>query len=326
MKVYEIREPKGVESLTLIERPAPVPGNGEVLVKMRAASLNYRDLAVARGAYGKGVPYPLVPLSDGAGEVVELGPGSSRWAVGQRVAGIFMQGWISGRVDAEKANTAMGGAIDGVLTEFRVFPESGLIRVPDHLSYEEGAALPCAGVTAWRALEGIRSGETVLVQGTGGVSIFALQFAKMSGARVIATSSSNEKLDRARSLGADVLINYKTTPDWEKPAQGVDRIVEVGGAGTLGKSLRAVRMGGTVVLIGILTGKGEVDPQPVLMKSIHLQGIYVGSREMFEDMNRAITQSGMKPVIDRVFAFDEARAAYQYLESGAHFGKVVVSI
>jgi len=326
MRVYEIREPKGVESLTGTERNMPSPGHGEVLVKMRAASLNYRDLAVARGAYGRGVPYPLIPLSDGAGEVVELGPGTSRWSTGHRVAGIFMQGWVSGRIDTEKASTAMGGAIDGVLAEYRVFPEQGLVRIPDHLSFEEGAALPCAGVTAWHALDGIQAGETVLVQGTGGVSIFALQFAKMAGARVIATSSSDEKLERVRSLGADVVVNYKTTPDWEKPANGVDRIIEVGGAGTLGKSLRAVRMGGTVVLIGILTGKGEVDPQPVLMKSIRLQGIYVGSREMFEDMNRAIAQSGMKPVIDRVFAFEEAGAAYRHLESGAHFGKVIVKI
>ncbi len=326
MKVYEIREPKGVAGLVQSERPQPEPAHGEVLVRMRATSLNYRDLAVARGAYGRGVRYPLIPLSDGAGEVVALGPGATRWHVGERVAAIFMQGWISGRVDQEKANTALGGALEGVLAEYRVFREEGLVAIPHHLSYEEGATLPCAGVTAWRALDGLRPGETVLVQGTGGVSLFALQFAKMAGARVIATSSSDAKLERARALGADVLVNYKTTPDWEKPASGVDRIVEVGGAGTLAKSLKAVRMGGTVVLIGVLTGKGEVDPQPVLMKSICLQGIYVGSREMFEDMNRAVTQAAMKPVIDRVFPFDEAPAAYRLLESGGHFGKIVIGV
>ena len=326
MKVYEIHEPKGVEAVVAAERPEPKPGHGEVLVRMRAASLNYRDLAVARGAYGKGVEYPIVPLSDGAGEVVELGPGVTRLALGDRVAGIFMQGWVSGRVDAEKAKTAMGGAIDGVLSQLRAFPQEGLVRIPDHLSFEEGATLPCAGVTAWHALQGLEPGQTVLVQGTGGVSMFALQFAKMAGARVIATSSSDEKLERARQLGADVLVNYKAVPEWEKPAQGVDRIVEVGGAGTLGKSLKAVRMGGVIALVGVLTGKGEIDPQPALMKSVRMQGIYVGSREMFEDMNRAIVQGGMRPVVGRVFPFAEALEAYKYLESGAHFGKIVISI
>lgn len=326
MKVYEIREPKGIDALTVAEREEPRPGYGQVLVKLRAASLNYRDLAVARGAYGRGVPYPLIPLSDGTGEIVELGPGTSGWSTGDRVAGIFMQGWISGRVNSEKAQTALGGAIDGVLSEFRCFNEQGLVRIPNHLSFEEGATLPCAAVTAWHGLQGVQSGETVLVQGTGGVSIFALQFAKMAGARVVATSGSDSKLERARAMGADVLINYKTTPDWDKPAKDVDRVIEVGGAGTLGKSLKAVRPGGAISLIGVLTGRGEVDPQPILMKSIQVQGIYVGSREMFEAMNRAIAQGEMKPVIDRVFPFVDAPEAYKYLESGAHFGKIVVSI
>jgi len=326
MKVYEIREPKGIESLVMAEQEDPRPGYGEVLVRMKAASLNYRDLMVARGAYGRGVPYPLVPLSDGAGEIVETGPGVSRWSTGDRVAGIFMQGWISGRLDVVKSQTALGGSIPGVLTHFRCFNEEGLVQIPDHLSFEEAAALPCAAVTAWHALQGLQSGESVLIQGTGGVSIFALQFAKMAGARVIATSGSDRKLERAGAMGADVLVNYNTTPDWEKPAKDVDYVVEVGGAGTLGKSFKAVRPAGTVALIGVLTGRGEVDPQPVLMKSIRVQGIYVGSREMFEDMNRAIIQSRMKPVIDRVFSFTEAPEAYNYLESGAHFGKVVIAI
>ncbi len=241
MKVYEIREPKGTEAVVLGERPEPKAGYGEVLVKLRAASLNYRDLAVAKGDYGKSVVYPIVPLSDGAGEVVGLGPGATRWKIGDRVAGIFMQGWMSGSPDAEKVKTALGGGEDGVLSEFRAFSQDGLVRIPEHLSYEEGATLPCAAVTAWNALKGLQPGETVLIQGTGGVSIFALQFAKMAGARVIATSSSDEKLERVRAMGGDVLVNYKTTPDWEKPAHGVDRVVEVGGAATLGKSIKAVR-------------------------------------------------------------------------------------
>lgn len=326
MKVYEIREPKGIDAVTQAVRPEPRPAHGEVLVKMHAASLNYRDLAVARGDYGKGVLYPIVPLSDGAGEVVQVGDGVTRWKVGDRVAGIFMQGWISGAIDAEKAKAALGGGTDGVLAERKIFSQEGLIRIPEHLSYEEAATLPCAGVTAWHALKGIQSGETVLVQGTGGVSIFAIQFAKMAGARVVATSSSDAKLDRVKSMGADVLVNYKTTPDWEKPAHGVDRVIEVGGAGTLGKSIRAVKMGGTVALIGVLTGRGEIDPTPVLMKSVRLQGIYVGSRDMFDEMNRAIVQGQMKPVVNRVFDFSDAQAAYRYLESGAHFGKVVVRL
>ena len=324
MKVYEIREPKGTDSLVLTDRDTPNPRYGEVLVKLRAASLNFRDLAVARGEYGKSVAYPIVPLSDGAGEIIELGAGVTRWKIGDRVAGIFMQGWVSGVVDAEKAKTALGGGINGVLAEYKTFHYDGLVPIPEHLSFEEAAALPCAGVTAWHALKGLQPGETVLAQGTGGVSIFTLQFAKMAGARVIVTSSSGEKLERAKSMGADVLINYKKTPDWDKPAHGVDRIVEVGGAGTLGKSLKAVRMGGTIALVGVLAGPAEVDTRPALMKSIRLQGIYVGSREMFEEMNRAITLFQMKPVIDKVFPFADSPAAYKHLESGAHFGKVVI--
>ncbi|MCU1259642.1 MAG: NADPH:qui reductase or related Zn-dependent oxidoreductase [Bryobacterales bacterium] len=325
MKVYEIRETKGIESLQVAEREEPSPGYGEAKVKMKAASLNYRDLSVARGAYGRGVSLPLIPLSDGAGEVVELGPGVTRWAVGDRVAGIFMQKWICGGVDDAKAKSALGGAIDGVLAEYVVFNQEGLVRIPDHLSFEEAATLPCAGVTAWHGLNGIKPGDSVLVQGTGGVSIFALQFALIAGAQVVATSSSDAKLARVREMGASRTINYKTTPDWEKAAAGVDYVIEVGGAGTLAKSMKAVRMGGTISLIGVLTGNtGEVNPTPLLMKTIRLQGIYVGSRDMFEAMNRAIALRGMHPIIDRVFPFPEAREAYKYLESGAHFGKVVI--
>ena len=325
MKVYEIRETKGIESVQLGEREEPRAGYGQVVVKMRAASLNFRDLSVARGAYGRGMTLPVIPLSDGAGEVVEVGPGVMRWKVGDRVAGIFMQGWIGGGIDEAKAKTALGGAIDGVLAERVAFPQDGLVRIPEHLSFEEAATLPCAAVTAWNGLTGVKPGDSVLVQGTGGVSIFALQFARMAGARVIATSSSDAKLERVREMGAAATINYQTTTDWEKPAAGVDYVIEVGGAGTLPKSMKAVRMGGTISLIGVLTGNtGEVNPAPLLMKTIRLQGVYVGSREMFEAMNRAITLHAMRPVIDRVFPFAEVRAAYQHMESGAHFGKIVI--
>lgn len=325
MKVYEIRETKGIESVREGEREEPAPGYGEVKVKLRAASLNYRDLSVARGAYGRGMKLPVIPISDGAGEVVEIGPGVTRWAAGDRVAAIFMQRWISGGIDEMKAQSALGGAINGVLSEFVTFSQNGLVRIPEHLSYEEAATLPCAAVTAWNGLEGVKPGETVLIQGTGGVSIFALQFARMMGAEVIATSSSDTKLERVRGMGASRTVNYKTTPDWEKAAAGVDRIIEVGGAGTLGKSIRAVRMGGTISLIGVLTGStGEVNPTPLLVKTIRLQGVYVGSRDMFEAMNRAMTLHATRPVIDRVFPFAEAREAYKHLESGAHFGKIVI--
>jgi NADPH:quinone reductase-like Zn-dependent oxidoreductase len=334
MKVYEIREPKGVESVKLVERSDPRPAHGEVLIRVKAASLNYRDLAVARGAYGRGVPSPVIPLSDGAGEVVATGPGVTRVTTGDRVAGIFMQTWTAGGLDEEKGRSALGGAIDGMLAEYVVLNQEGVVKIPEHLSYEEAATLPCAAVTAWNALVSsgkLIAGDSVLTLGTGGVSIFALQFSKMFGARVIATSSSDEKLARVREMGASDGVNYKTTPDWEKPVRGftgagVDHVVEVGGAGTLEKSMKAVRAGGTISLIGVLTGgTGEVNPRPLLTKNIRLQGIYVGSREMFETMNRAIALHQMRPVVDRVFPFADAPAAYRHLESGAHFGKVVIS-
>jgi NADPH:quinone reductase-like Zn-dependent oxidoreductase len=333
MKVYEIREAGGIDSVRLAERPDPTPGHGEVLIQMRAASLNYRDLAVARGAYGRGVPSPVIPLSDGAGEVVGTGPGVTRVAVGDRVAGIFMQSWLAGPMYEDHSRTALGGAIDGMLAEYAVLNQDGVVKIPEHLSYEEGASLPCAAVTAWNSLVstgGLTAGETVLTLGTGGVSMFALQFAKITGARVIATSSSDAKLERLREMGASECINYKTTPKWEKTVraltgQGVDHVVEVGGAGTLEKSMRAVRVGGTIGLIGVLSGaEGEINPRTLLMRNIRLQGIYVGSRAMFETMNRAISLHGLRPAVDRVFPFADAAEAYRYLESGAHFGKVVI--
>lgn len=334
MKVWEVQSKAGLDALTLVERSEPQPGVGQVLLKMRAVSLNYRDLLTVKGAYSSKQKLPLVPFSDGVGEVVAVGDGVSRVKVGDRVAGIFMQTWLAGKFSADKAKSALGGAIDGVLAEYVTLDEDGVVHVPEHLSDEEAASLPCAAVTAWNALitEGnFQPGETVLVQGTGGVSVFALQFAKMMGAQVIATSGSDQKLDRLQQLGASELINYKTTPNWDEKVWeltggvGVDRIVEVGGANTFGQSLRAVCYGGHISLIGVLSGlKAEVSTVSILHKGIRVQGIYVGSREMFEAMNRAIALHGMKPIIDRVFPFEQVREALEYMESGAHFGKIAL--
>jgi len=331
---YRLHDYGGPGALVREELPDPVPGPGEVLVRLRAASVNYRDLLVAKGLYSRHLPLPLIPLSDGAGEVAEVGPGVRKFRPGDRVAAAFMPGWHAGELTEEAAATALGGAVDGVLAEARVFPQDGLVSLPEHLSYEEASTLPCAAVTAWHALmvgRTLTPGETVLVQGTGGVSIFALQFARLAGARVIATSSKDEKLERVVRMGASDGINYRTTPDWDKSARaltggrGVDHVVEVGGPGTLSRSLRAVSLAGRVSLIGVLSG-GDVNILPAVMKGVQVQGIYVGSRAMFEAMNRALTLHQLHPVVDRVFAFDEAPAALAYLESGAHFGKVVIRI
>ncbi|MEH2184499.1 zinc-dependent alcohol dehydrogenase family protein [Nostoc sp.] len=335
MKAYEIQSNAGIDSLALVDRPEPKPAPGQVLIQVKATSLNYRDLLVIEGAYGAGQKYPLIPMSDGAGEVVALGEGVTRVKIGDRVAGIFFQDWIYASLTKEKMKSDLGGGIDGMLAEYVVLHQDGLVILPDNLSYIEGATLPCAAVTAWHGLVtkgNIGAGDSVLLLGTGGVSIFALQFAKIHGARAIITSSSDEKLVRAKQLGADETINYKITPDWEKQVYqltnrtGVDHVVEVGGAGTLPKSLQAVRIGGRISLIGILSGRGnEIDPMPILFKSLTVQGIYVGSREMFEAMNQALQQHQLKPIIDRVFSFTEAREAYHYLKSAGHFGKVVIS-
>jgi NADPH:quinone reductase-like Zn-dependent oxidoreductase len=333
MKAYEFRQ-FGLEHLTRVERDEPRAGAQEVVVRFHAASLNYRDLMFAKGVYNPRARLPAVPLSDGAGVVSAVGEGVTRWKVGDRVCPIFTQGWLEGGPTAQKNRTALGaGDVDGVLRESGTFHESGLVRIPEHLSFEEAATLPCAAVTAWNALMdsgGLKAGDTVLTLGTGGVSVFALQLAKLHGARVISTSSSDEKLARMRQLGADETINYRATPDWDKQVVrltngvGVDHVVEVGGPGTLAKSANATRVGGHVSVIGVLASGGDFNPVSILMKSLRLQGIFVGSRQMFEDLNRAVVASRLKPVIDRTFSFEEAGEALKYMESGSHLGKIVI--
>jgi NADPH:quinone reductase-like Zn-dependent oxidoreductase len=331
MKAVELQNAFGIDSLNIVDRPDPKPGHGQVLLRMRAWSLNYRDLMLVKGQYNPKLKLPIVLLSDGVGEVAAVGEGVTRVKVGDRVAGCFMQGWSAGELTDAKARTALGGGQQGMLAEQVVLSAEGVVHVPPHLSDVEAATLPCAALTAWHALvpEGeVKAGDTVLIQGTGGVSIFALQFARLLGARVVATSSSNDKLARVRQLGASDGINYKDTPEWEDRVReltagvGVDHVVEVGGAGTLNKSLKAVRTGGRIYLIGVLSGAGNVNPTPILMKNIRVQGVFVGSREMFEAMNRAVALHQLRPVVDRVFDFGEIRAALRHMEAGAHFGKI----
>ena len=333
MRAYHLVPPlAGPAALTLAERPAPQPGPGEVLLAMRAVGLNYRDLLVSRGQYGK-LPDGRVPGSDGVGVILACGSGVSEFQPGQRVAGCFMSGWIDGPLNSSVAATALGGARDGVLAEQVVLPASGVVAVPEHLSDAEAACLPCAGVTAWNALFGTgatRSGETVLVLGTGGVAAFAIQFARAAGCRVIAVSRSPEKLAAARALGAHDAISGD---DWDDQIyqltaqQGVDHVIELGGPGTLPKSIRAVRMGGRISLIGTISGnEGPVPTANLLRKGVCLQGIFVGNRAHFLAMNRAIALHGLRPHVDRVFPFAEARAAYEHLASATHVGKVVIAV
>lgn len=335
MKVIEIQKATGIDGLALATRPAPAePGPKQVLIKMRAAALNFRDLLIVNGVYNPALRVPHVPLSDGVGDVVAVGEQVTRVKAGDRVAGTFSQNWLSGELTPEKARPTLGGDVDGVLAEYVVLHEDGLVHVPAHLTDEEAATLPCSAVTAWNALtaEGhVKAGDTVLVQGTGDVSLAAIQFAHLLGTRVIVTSSSDEKILRARKLGAAEGINYRRTPDWDEEAlrltegAGVDYVVEVGGAGTLPKSLRAVRMGGQISLIGILAGvSAEIPILPILFKKIRVQGVMVGSRETFESMNRAIALHKLKPVVARVFPFEEAKEAFRYKQTGSDVGKVVI--
>jgi NADPH:quinone reductase-like Zn-dependent oxidoreductase len=324
----------GIDKLTLTDLPDPVPGPGQVLVRVRAVSLNYRDLLVARGQYNPRMPLPRIPCSDAAGEITAVGDGVASVKPGDRVCGTFFQNWDDGELTEAAARSALGGDLDGVLAEQVVLSERGVIPFPSHLTFEEAATLPCAALTAWHALTvGFDpAGKTVLLQGTGGVSIFALQFARSLGARVLLTSSSDGKLSRALKLGVEAGTNYKSNPDWDKWARqetggaGVDLVVEVGGAGTLERSVRATRYGGRVALIGVLSGGSGFNPIGVLMRAVHIQGIYVGSRGMFRGMNKHIEERQLRPVIDQVFPFEQAVVAFQYLEAAQHFGKVVIRI
>lgn len=335
-KAYVIQEPFGIDALTLVERPVPQPGAGQILVRIRAVSLNYRDLLVIQGVWRPSAP--RIPASDGVGEVVAVGEGVTRFRTGDRVAGIFFPGWIDGEATPEKLQApSLGGTgADGTLAEFVVFDEDAAVKVPEHLSDEEAATLPLAGVTAWHAVVtrgAVEKGDTLLVQGTGGVSLFALQFARMAGANVIVTSSSDEKLRRAGELGAVHGINYKDSPGWDERAleltgnRGVDHIVEVVGAENLTRSLNAIRMSGTISVVGLLGGSAaRIETFGFVEKNVRLNGILVGSREMFAAMNRAIAEHKLKPVVDRVFDFGEVPAALRYLEAGAHFGKVCIRL
>jgi NADPH:quinone reductase-like Zn-dependent oxidoreductase len=336
MKAMVIDGAFGVDNLRFVERADPALGPSEVRVRMAAAALNYRDLLMVRGQYDPRQPLPLVPCSDGAGVIEEVGEGVEALAPGDRVVGCFLQGWSSPPVPRRKADLrrSLGGPLDGTLCERRVFPEHGVVKAPAHLDEVEAAALPCAYLTAWRALVtqgALQPGEVVVVQGTGGVSIAALQIGILLGARVIVTSSSDEKLERAERLGAWATINYRSTPEWGREVkrltggEGADHVVEVGGAGTLAQSLRAVRPGATVSIIGVLSGgTGEVGLFPVLMQNLRLQGVLVGSRAELEALGRALAAHEVRPVVDRVFPWEEARAAFAHLEAGRHFGKIAL--
>ena len=333
MKVFQIQDDWRFENLKPAVRPDPRPGPGQVLLRMKAASLNYRDLVVPLRGYGSHTgTLPLIPISDGAGEVVETGAGVTRVKVGDRVCPLFSQGWISGEPTPERLGQTLGGPLDGTMAEYMVLPEAGVSRVPAHLSWEEAAALPCAALTAWSAVvthDNLGPGSRVLVQGTGGVALFALQFAKLRGCHVTVISSSDDKLARVKAMGADATINYRSVPEWYKATReitggaGYDHILELGGEKTLQQSLRCIRPGGTLSMIGVLSGGLLNAPLGlVITRQVRLQGITVGNRDGFEAMLEAIGQHRLKPVLDKTFAFDELKEALGHLKSGAHFGKI----
>jgi NADPH:quinone reductase-like Zn-dependent oxidoreductase len=336
MRVMELRDAWGLEHVRPGSRPDPVPGAGEVVVRMAAASVNYRDAVVLRRGYGRlSGSLPLVILSDGAGHVVELGPGARRFALGDLVCPIIMPGWHAGPLRATYREALLGGPRDGVMRELMAVREEDLVKAPSFYTPEQAASLPCAAVTAWSVIvgAGVKPGDLVVTQGTGGVSLFALQFARMLGAATIVTSSSAEKLARAKAMGADHAIDYRAEPEWSRTVrrvapQGADLVIDVGGAQTLAQSLRAVRIGGTVALIGVLSGaNAELDLGRVVTQSVRLQGVTIGSREAFEDMVRAIEQHRMAPAIDeRRWRFEEAGAAVAAIEHGRHFGKICILV
>jgi NADPH:quinone reductase-like Zn-dependent oxidoreductase len=336
MKSWQLKKgATSLDDLFLIECEKPAPGPGEVLIRVRACSLNYRDALIPKGFYmGGSVDRDITPLSDGAGEVEAVGAGVTQYKIGDRVAGTFFQGWVSGPASAS-AGPALGAPpAKGMLAEYVTLPEYGVVPIAQSLSFEEAATLPCAGVTAWNALmEGtpaVRPGAWVAVLGTGGVSLLALQIAKAAGARVIATSSSDAKLERVRAMGADATINYKTTPDWGVEAMritgGVDHVVEVGGQGTMAQSMQAIGFGGEIAIIGVLSLEGNVTPRDMMFKAGRMRGIFVGSAAMARSLNAAVDANGIKPVVDKVFPFGDAKAAYAYHASPALFGKTVIAV
>jgi NADPH:quinone reductase-like Zn-dependent oxidoreductase len=335
MRVMELKGEWGLDHVQPGTRPDPMPGAGEVLVRMAAASVNYRDAVVLRRGYGRlSGTLPLIVLSDGAGHVVANGPGARRFAAGDLVCPIIMPGWHAGPLRPEHREALLGGPCDGVMRELMVVREDDLVKAPSFYTAEEAASLPCAAVTAWSAVVGarVRPGDVVVTQGTGGVSLFALQFAKLLGAETIVTSSSAEKLARAKAMGADHGIDYRAEPEWSRAVRriapnGADLVIEVGGAGTLGQSLRAVRVGGTVALIGVLAGAAaELDLGRVVTASVRLQGVTLGGRDAFEAMVRALERHRTRPAIDaRRWRFDETAAAIAAIEQGRHFGKICIS-
>ena len=334
MKAFELHPEEGFDALKLVDRERPSIGPGEARVRVRAVSLNYRDIMVARGS--KKRAKRIIPVSDGAGDVIEIGSGVQHVAVGDRVAAAFFPTWIDGSLKEAHHANALGGSLDGMLAEEVVLPERAWVKIPQRYSFDQGATLPCAGVTAWHALfeaAALKPGETVLVQGGGGVSTFALQLARHAGASVIATSSSPDKRARLGQMGTRATIDYTADPKWGETARaaagngGVDLVVEVGGAGTFDQSIASLRYGGHMSLLGILAGtQGPINTYAIFHRNIRIRGVYVGSVAMFERLVRVLQDSRIDPVIDRVFPFEDARAAYEHLASGAHFGKVVIRL
>jgi NADPH:quinone reductase-like Zn-dependent oxidoreductase len=336
MRLYQLGKLGSLDALKLTEAPDPKPGPGQVVVRIRACSLNHRDLNIVSGGYTSHALKPsAIPLSDGAGEVIAVGRGVARWKEGDRVAPIFVQRWLGGELLLEYMPSALGGPSDGVLAEQIVLSEEGLVRIPSHLSFEQAATLPCAAVTAWNAamVKGaLRPGQALVTLGTGGVSLFAAQFGLLTGARVIATTGTADKIARVQALGVTDVIDYRAQPDWDARVReltggrGADLVVDVGGPGSLARSIGALRYCGHVSVVGNLAGKATIDPGALFAKRASMCGIQVGSRDMFEAMNRAIEVAKLEPVIDRVFDFTNARAAYEHLASGKHFGKVVIRV
>lgn len=335
MRAYRVDSPDGIAALKLVDLPEPVPGPSQVLVGVKACSLNYRDTLLLNGGYPRNRNYPVIPVSDGAGKVLAVGPGVTTFKTGDRVAANFMRDWITGPVTETALLSSLGGGIDGMLSERVVLPATSLVHIPEHLDFAEASTLPCAALTAWNAITsaGTKAGDTVLVLGTGGVSIFGLQLAKAAGARVILTSGSDDKAARAKALGADAVINYRAHPEWHKEVleltggRGVDLVIEVGGPGTFERSIKSTRVGGTIALIGLLDlGNEPPNILPLLLNAQKVHGIYVGSVAMFEEMNKAISVNKLRPVIDRVFPFEQATKAYEHLISQKHMGKVVIQV